>query len=200
MGPGAGGVHLRARDALKAADNMLLFRTATRQICRRMGYFATFMCRPETAGLLFERLASAPVADRCAERAPICSCRSATASSCRRVGQGYLAGLLEHAVPATVFATPTVNGYRRFRPNSLAPDRATWGYDHRGVDAARARRRWATRQPGWRTGSASRRPIPICTSPRRSPPGSTASTASSIRRRRDDEPYTAECGRCCRRV
>jgi glutamine synthetase len=26
-----------------------------------------------------------------------------------------------------------VNGYRRFRPNSLAPDRVTWCYDHRGV-------------------------------------------------------------------
>ena len=34
---------------------------------------------------------------------------------------------------ATAFATPTVNGYRRFRPNSLAPDRATWAHDHRGV-------------------------------------------------------------------
>jgi glutamine synthetase len=32
-----------------------------------------------------------------------------------------------------VFATPTVNGYRRFKPNSLAPDRATWGRDHRGT-------------------------------------------------------------------
>jgi glutamine synthetase len=40
---------------------------------------------------------------------------------------------LEYAVPATVFATPTVNGFRRFRPNSLAPDRATWAHDHRGV-------------------------------------------------------------------
>jgi glutamine synthetase len=48
-------------------------------------------------------------------------------------GQSYLAGLLTYAVPATVFATPTVNGYRRFRPNSLAPDRATWAYDHRGA-------------------------------------------------------------------
>jgi glutamine synthetase len=41
--------------------------------------------------------------------------------------------LLQHAAPATAFTTPTVNGYRRFRPNSLAPDRATWCYDHRGV-------------------------------------------------------------------
>jgi len=36
-------------------------------------------------------------------------------------------------VPARVFATPTVNGYRRFKPNSLAPDRAGWAYDHRGT-------------------------------------------------------------------
>jgi glutamine synthetase len=44
-----------------------------------------------------------------------------------------MAGLLTYAVPGTVFATPTVNGYRRFRPNSLAPDRVTWAYDHRGA-------------------------------------------------------------------
>jgi glutamine synthetase len=40
---------------------------------------------------------------------------------------------MKYAGPCSAFATPTVNGYRRFRPNSLAPDRATWCYDHRGV-------------------------------------------------------------------
>src|SRR5262249_41568040 len=50
-----------------------------------------------------------------------------------RFGRSYLAGLLAHAGPATAFTTPTVNGYRRFRANSLAPDRATWGRDHRGA-------------------------------------------------------------------
>jgi glutamine synthetase len=49
------------------------------------------------------------------------------------LGQSYLAGLIRYAAPATVFATPTVNGYRRFQPNSLAPDRATWAHDHRGA-------------------------------------------------------------------
>jgi glutamine synthetase len=48
-------------------------------------------------------------------------------------GQSYLAGLLHYAVPGTVFASPTVNGYRRFRPNSLAPDRAGWAHDNRGA-------------------------------------------------------------------
>jgi glutamine synthetase len=48
-------------------------------------------------------------------------------------GQNFLAGLMVHAVSATIFATPTVNGYRRFQPNSLAPDRVSWGHDHRGT-------------------------------------------------------------------
>jgi glutamine synthetase len=48
-------------------------------------------------------------------------------------GMGYLGGLVAHAIPSSPFTTPTVNGYRRFRPNSLAPDRAGWGYDHRGA-------------------------------------------------------------------
>ena len=32
-----------------------------------------------------------------------------------------------------MFTTPTLNGYKRFRPYSLAPDRAVWGHDNRGV-------------------------------------------------------------------
>ena len=38
----------------------------------------------------------------------------------------YLAGLLEHARASTVFTTPTINGYKRYRSYSLAPDRAIW--------------------------------------------------------------------------
>jgi glutamine synthetase len=49
------------------------------------------------------------------------------------LGRNYLGGLVEHAAAATVFAAPTVNGFRRYKPNSLAPDRVCWGYDHRGV-------------------------------------------------------------------
>src|SRR5689334_1681716 len=45
-GPGQLECTFAARPALQAADIAMLFRTATRQMCRRMGYFATFMCRP----------------------------------------------------------------------------------------------------------------------------------------------------------
>ncbi len=44
-----------------------------------------------------------------------------------------MAGLLEHARAAAAFSTPTLNGYKRYRPFSLAPDRAIWGRDNRGV-------------------------------------------------------------------
>ncbi len=48
-------------------------------------------------------------------------------------GRHYMAGLLEHARAAAAFSTPTLNGYKRYRPFSLAPDRAIWGRDNRGV-------------------------------------------------------------------
>jgi glutamine synthetase len=50
-----------------------------------------------------------------------------------RVGRNFLAGLLSHARAAAAFTTPTINGYKRYRSHSLAPDRAVWGRDNRGV-------------------------------------------------------------------
>ncbi|MGG6166165.1 hypothetical protein ACQV2H_22410, partial [Pantoea allii] len=49
------------------------------------------------------------------------------------LGLHYLGGLMHYALPASLFANPTVNAYRRFRQNSLAPDRVCWGGDHRGT-------------------------------------------------------------------
>ena len=90
-GPGSGRMHLRAAAALEAADDALLFRTATRQICRRMGFFATFMCRPALKGYLFERLASAPVAGRREERAQSVHAGGADANVCRRSAEPFWA-------------------------------------------------------------------------------------------------------------
>jgi len=131
-GPGQVECTFAPRSALEAADNVLLFRTATRQICRRLGYFATFMCRPALNGFyssgwhLHQSLIDASTGDNL-------FMPRKTEDVLSPLGQSYLAGLLQYAAPATVFATPTVNGYRRFRPNSLAPDRATWAHDHRGA-------------------------------------------------------------------
>lgn len=128
-GPGQVECTFSAQDALKSADEMLLFRTATRQVCRRLGCFASFMARPALKGYyssgwhLHQSLVDAHGSNVFVSEKTLLS----------PVGEAWLAGLLEHAAASTVFAAPTVNGYRRYRPNSLAPDRAGWGYDHRGA-------------------------------------------------------------------
>jgi glutamine synthetase len=131
-GPGQVECTFAPRNALQAADNVFLFRTATRQICRRLGYFATFMCRPALKGYYSSGWhLHQSLTDASSGRNLFTPHTAGEILS--PLGQAYLAGLLRYAAPATVFATPTVNGYRRFRPNSLAPDRASWAYDHRGA-------------------------------------------------------------------
>jgi glutamine synthetase len=131
-GPGQVECTFAAADALTAADNLLLFRTATRQVCRRLGHFATFMCRPGLKGAYSSgwHLHQSLVDAKSGRNLFTPERKGEVLSS---LGHTFVGGLLKHAAPCTAFTTPTVNGYRRFRPNSLAPDRATWCYDHRGV-------------------------------------------------------------------
>jgi glutamine synthetase len=131
-GPGQVECTFAAGDALTTADNLLLFRTATRQICRRLGHFATFMCRPGLKGCYSSgwHLHQSVIDKASGKNLFMPSGKGMVLSP---LGLQFTAGLLRHAAPCTPFTTPTVNGYRRFRPNSLAPDRATWCYDHRGV-------------------------------------------------------------------
>jgi glutamine synthetase len=131
-GPGQVECTFAPCDALQAADNMLLFRSATRQICRRMGYFATFMARPAIKGYYASgwHLHQSLVAIDGGRNLFMPETADERLSA---LGRAFLGGLLHHAVPSTPFATPTVNGYRRFRANSLAPDRVTWAFDNRGA-------------------------------------------------------------------
>lgn len=131
-GPGQVECTFAATDALRAADDYVLFRTATRQVARRMGYFATFMARPALRGHfasgwhLHQSIADARTGRNLFVPGP----RDALLSP---LGRGFVAGLMEHAAAGSVFASPTVSGFRRYKPNSLAPDRATWGFDNRGA-------------------------------------------------------------------
>jgi glutamine synthetase len=117
---------------IKSADDMVLFRSAVKQICQRNGYHATFMCRPRIPNVvssgwhLHQSLVN--VSDGKNAFMPVDSTVPLSTT-----GQHYLAGLLAHATGATAFSTPTINGYRRYRPYSNAPDRAIWGCDNRGV-------------------------------------------------------------------
>lgn len=117
---------------LEPADNMVLFRSAVKQIARRHGYHATFMCRPKLPNLFASgwHLHQSVISRASGENLFMAKEAGQPLSA---FGRAYLAGLLDHARAATVFTTPTINGYKRYRSYSLAPDRAIWGRDNRGV-------------------------------------------------------------------
>jgi glutamine synthetase len=116
---------------LAPADTMILFRSAVKQICRRHGYHASFMARPKVANVTSSGWhLHQSLRDRRSNGNAFTSNEKELLS---RVGRNFLAGLLSHARAAAAFTTPTINGYKRYRPHSLAPDRAVWGRDNRGV-------------------------------------------------------------------
>jgi glutamine synthetase len=117
---------------LAPADAMVLFRSAVKQIARRHGHHATFMCRPKLPNLFASgwHLHQSIVSRQSGENAFMAKDGGELLSA---FGRGYLAGLLDHARASAVFTTPTINGYKRYRSYSLAPDRAIWGRDNRGV-------------------------------------------------------------------
>ena len=128
-GPGQIEITFPPMDELRAADSMMLLRSAAKQILRRQGLLATFMSWPGLPNYfpsgwhLHESLADSGGGNTFASE-------SADVSDLARQ---YVAGLLEHARPMTLLASPTVTGLRRYRPYSFAPDRICWGMENRGV-------------------------------------------------------------------
>ena len=132
FGPSQCEFTFKPESGLTSADNMVLFRSAVKQICSRHGYHATFMCRPKLPNVvasgwhLHQSLISADDGTNLFvpqdEETPLSS-----------LGMAYVGGLLTHARASSLFSTPTINGFKRYRSYSLAPDRANWGRDNRGV-------------------------------------------------------------------
>jgi glutamine synthetase len=129
LGPSQVEFTFRPQAGLAAADTMMLFRTAIKQIARRRGYLASFMCRPALPNVMSSgwHLHQSLIERRSKRNAFV------SADGLSPVGRHFLAGVLAHARAAAAFTTPTVNGYKRYRPYSLAPDRAIWARDNRGV-------------------------------------------------------------------
>jgi glutamine synthetase len=128
FGPSQLELTLAPMRGLQAADAMVLLRSAVKQVARRHGYHATFMCRPKLPNVmssgwhLHQSLADGGrnlfVSDK---------------EDLSEIGRQWLAGLLAHARACCALAAPTLNGYKRYRPYSLAPDRVVWGKENRGA-------------------------------------------------------------------
>ncbi len=128
-------------DALTAADHMVLFRNGVRQALRRAGYYASFVCRPPFPNVMASgwhlhqslvRIADGANAFMRETPAPATTPKDVQ-HLVSATGAQWLAGLLAHARGATIFGTPTINGFGRFKPNAMAPQSVLWGRDSRGA-------------------------------------------------------------------
>ncbi|WP_346891219.1 glutamine synthetase family protein [uncultured Roseibium sp.] len=130
MGPSQFEFTFDPAGAMEHADNMIMFRAMVKEVCARQGLHATFMCRPKVDNTassgwhLHQSLVDAGGNNVFIPEA---------AGTLTPQASAWIGGLLRHAAESCVLTTPTVNGYKRYQPFALAPDRIEWGNDNRGA-------------------------------------------------------------------
>jgi len=115
------------------ADAMVLFRSAMKQVALRHGYLVSFMCRPKLPNTLASgwHLHQSLRDSKSKANAFVSHDEKDVLSP---LGRNFLGGLLANARAASVFSTPTLNGYKRYRGvNTMAPIQAIWAKDNRGA-------------------------------------------------------------------
>lgn len=115
-------------DALRAADNTILFKRIVKGVARRHGMNASFMAKPfpDRPGNGFHVHVS--IVDR--------DGRNIFANGTEQGSEALnhaIGGLLGTIPDVTALLAPHYNSYRRFRPNSYAPIVPNWGVDNRAT-------------------------------------------------------------------
>ncbi|WP_149551513.1 glutamine synthetase family protein [Streptomyces marokkonensis] len=123
-------INLTHSDAMKAADRAFRFKAAVKELARKEGRLATFMAKPfnDAGGSGFHLHLSCLDDDGGNAFADTAAPYGLSATA-----RHALAGVLAHAPALTALANPTVNSYKRFGPDSLAPWLIDWGLDNRSA-------------------------------------------------------------------
>ena len=132
-GPGQCEFTFDPREGLEAADNILLFRTAVKQICRRNNLHASFMTRPGLPNFFSSGWHLHQSLFDGKQQKNLFANYSDSNAPLSDLGMHFIGGVLENTAAATAFSTPTINGYKRYAPNSFAPNHINWASEHRGA-------------------------------------------------------------------
>jgi len=123
-------INLWHSDALDAADRAFRFKNAIQELARIQGRRATFMAKPfnDEGGSGFHLHFSCWGPDGVAL---FDDPRGEDGLS--QVGRSAIAGVLAHAPAIAALLNPTINSYKRFGPDTLAPWLIDWGLDNRSA-------------------------------------------------------------------
>jgi glutamine synthetase len=117
-------------DALKAVDDIFLFRLLAREVALDHGIILTFMPKPilnlSGSGLhvnfsFLDKNGKNAIGD------------DATPEKMPDLTRGCIAGLMHHHAGMAGLLAPSVNSFDRLKPASLSGFWRNWGLDHRGV-------------------------------------------------------------------
>ncbi|MFE7760875.1 glutamine synthetase family protein [Streptomyces sp. NPDC057438] len=123
-------INLTHSEALSAADRSFRFKAAVKELARREGRLATFMAKPfnDAGGSGFHLHLSCDD-----ERGQNAFDDPAGRYGLSDTARHAVAGVLAHAPALAALANPTINSYKRFGPDTLAPWLIDWGLDNRSA-------------------------------------------------------------------
>jgi glutamine synthetase len=128
--PGQFEINLGHSELADAADRSFRLKSAVQEIARHAGLLATFMAKPfnDEGGSGFHVHLS--IND--ASGANVFG-DPAGPDGLSAVGRHAVGGVLQHARALSALLNPTINSYKRFGPDTLAPWLIDWGLDNRSA-------------------------------------------------------------------
>ena len=128
--PGQFEINLDHSELVDAADRAFRLKSAVQEIARHEGLLATFMAKPfnDEGGSGFHLHVSLVDDDGVNVIG-----EESTPDGLSARGRAAVAGVLAHAPALAALLNPTINSYKRFGPDTLAPWLIDWGLDNRSA-------------------------------------------------------------------
>ena len=114
-------INFRFRDALRAADDHVVYKTGLKELAYQNGCSVTFMAKPHHDW----------VGSSCHIHSSLWEDGENAFAGESDLFRWYLAGQIACLGDLAIFVAPVVNSYKRFAAGSWAPTTLAWGYDNR---------------------------------------------------------------------
>ncbi|MFN2627263.1 MAG: glutamine synthetase family protein [Gaiellaceae bacterium] len=119
--PGQQEINFRYADALRMADNHVIYKNGAKEIAHLNGCSITFMAKPDHTW----------IGNSCHVHGSLWKDGLNAFSDETGVFKNWLAGWIACAKELALFLAPTINSYKRYAAGSWAPTTLAWGNDNR---------------------------------------------------------------------
>jgi glutamine synthetase len=119
--PGQHEINFRYADALKTADDHVVYKTGLKELAHQCGMSVTFMAKPDHTW----------IGSSCHIHSSLWRGEESAFAGESEVFRQYLAGQIACAAELAIFVAPAINSYKRYAAGSWAPTTLAWGHDNR---------------------------------------------------------------------